>query len=72
MDEREINGTTVIKDRKSISLDGVESIDGFDETYISLSTNLGKMIIEGKTLKVENLSKESGNIYITGHIHCPK
>ncbi len=69
MEDKSLVGTVVIKDRKSITLDGVESIDAFDESYISLSTNLGKMIIEGSSLKVENLSKESGEIYITGHIN---
>ncbi len=68
MDEKMLVGTATIKDRKSVRLDGVESIDGFDESYISLSTSLGKMVIEGKSLKVENLSSDSGEIVINGHI----
>ena len=68
MSDKDIFGTVMIKDRKSIEISGVESIDGFDEQCVTLSTHLGKMYIEGKGLRVENLSKDSGTIYITGAV----
>ena len=67
--DKTLAGTVNIFDRKSITVDGVESILGFDDTYVSLSTKLGKMIIEGENLKVENLSKEDENIFVTGKIN---
>ena len=70
MDDTRIpKGTLTVKDRKSISLDCVSSIEGFDDTYISLATDLGRTVIEGKGLKVESMSKDTGSIYITGHIN---
>ena len=68
MEEKEFCGTVNITNRKSIEIDGVESINGFDAGYVALSTKLGKTIIEGQNLKVENMSKENGSIYITGKI----
>ena len=69
MEEKVFRGTVNIIDRKSIEIDGVESIDGFDEGYVALSTNLGRTIIEGQNLKIENLSKERETIYVTGKIN---
>ena len=69
-DTKVLKGNLTVKDRKSVSLDCVSNIEGFDDTYISLSTALGRTVIEGKGLKVESLSKESGSIYITGHINA--
>ena len=68
-DTRMLKGTLTVKDRKSVTLDCVSGIEGFDDTYISLATELGKTVIEGKDLKVESLSKDTGSIYITGHIN---
>lgn len=70
MEETRIpKGSLSVKDRRSVTLDCVSSIEGFDDTYISLSTDLGRTVIEGKNLKVESLSKDTGSIYITGHIN---
>lgn len=69
MDNKVLKGTLTLKDRKSVTLDGVNNIVGFDDTYISLSTDLGRAVIEGHDLKVESLSKESGCIQISGHIN---
>ena len=70
MEERKVlKGTVKIIDRKNVMLDGVNNIEGFDEGYISLSTDLGKLLIEGRDLKVESLSKDSGEILISGHIN---
>ena len=68
MEEKVLRGTVTIINRKSIEIDGVESIDGFDEGYVALSTNLGKTIVEGENLKVVNLSKENETICVTGKI----
>jgi sporulation protein YabP len=68
MDNKDMLGTINISNRKSVKVDGVESVNGFDENYVSLSTRLGKLVIEGHNLKIENLSKENENICVTGTI----
>ena len=52
----------------SFAMDGVKDIRGFDDGYVSLSTDSGKINIEGSDLKIESLSKESGTIFISGNI----
>ncbi len=58
----------LIKERKSITLDGVENVEGFDENYVALSTVAGRISVEGNALKIQSLSAENGEIHITGNI----
>lgn len=62
------HSSLVIKERSSVTVDGVENVLGFDESYVALSSVAGKIIIEGQGLKIENLSKENGEILISGRI----
>jgi len=58
----------VLESRKKLTVDGVSNIDSFDDDYLEISTNLGKMIIEGKDLKIEELRQENTKIVLTGDI----
>ena len=58
-----------IIDKKSLSLNGVISVLGFDECFVSLETNLGKIVVEGANMRIESLSKESSEIYVVGDIY---
>lgn len=62
-------GTLTVKERKSVTLDGVRNVEGFDESYVSLATESGKVVIEGHDLKIESLTKEDGAIFVTGKIN---
>ena len=69
MEEKtDLTGTLVIKDRKSVTLNNVKNVIGFVEGYVSLITELGKLIIEGRELKIESLNKDGGIIMISGNI----
>ena len=69
MSEKLLKHTSiVIKERASASVDGVESVIGFDESCVALESVVGKIIVEGQGLKIENLSKESGEVFISGRI----
>ena len=57
-----------VKERNSITLNGVCNVVGFDESYVTLATSDGKIIIEGEGLKIESLSKQGGEINISGKI----
>ena len=57
-----------VRERNNLSLDGVCNIVGFDETLVSLATSEGKIIIEGENLKIESLTRELGEIDISGKI----
>lgn len=62
------NFQTTINGRESIKLNGVLSVDGFGEDYILLNTSLGELTIEGSGLKIENLTKDTGEISVLGKI----
>ena len=63
------HGILTVRDRQSVTLDGVKNVEGFDEGYVSLATNSGKVIIEGKGLKIESLTRDDGVIFISGRIN---
>ena len=60
--------TVIITERKRAEISGVSGILSFDESYISLDTSLGRLVIEGEGLRVEDLSRESGRINLVGDI----
>lgn len=62
------SGTLIIKDRKTLTLNGVKNVLGFDDGYVSIESELGKLTVEGKDLKIESLTKEDGIIVVTGKI----
>ena len=58
-----------IKERNILTLNGVSNIESFDEGYITLEIGEGRISIEGNGLKIESLSREGGEIQITGRIN---
>ncbi len=58
----------MIEDRKNVSVSGVKSIIGFGDDYVSLETDLGRLLIEGEGMKIESLEKAEGTVCITGLI----
>ncbi len=58
----------VVTNRGALSLNTVERILGFDTDYVSLECVVGKITVEGEGLAIENLSKDSGDLLITGKI----
>lgn len=69
MAKEEIKHTGLtVKERNRLSLNGVSNIESFDEGYITLETSDGRICIEGQGLKIESLSREGGEIQITGKI----
>ena len=68
MDDRTAHGILEIKDRKQVRVLGVGAVLGFGDDYVALETALGRLVIEGEKMKIENLSKEDGAIEIVGKI----
>ncbi len=67
-DLKKPEGILIIEDRKNVSISGVKSIIGFGDDYVSLETDLGRLLIEGEGMKIESLEKGEGNVNITGLI----
>lgn len=66
--EEVIKQSLIVKDRKTLELDGVKSIVEFTDTYLVIDTVGGRLCVEGKALKVEGLSKDSGELSVVGEI----
>ena len=57
-----------VKERNRLVLNGVSNIESFDEGYITLEINEGRISVEGSGMKIESLSRDDGEIHITGKI----
>lgn len=65
-----LNGQDVnIQNREKIRITGVNDILGFDETFIDIETELGKMLIRGEGLKIARLSLEQHELIVNGYIY---
>lgn len=54
--------------RKQISISGVIDVVGFDEASIILTTEGGKLTVEGGDLQITTLDVESGKLVAAGKI----
>lgn len=57
-----------IYDRATLSMGAVSEVLAFDERFVSVMTPLGKVEIEGRGLKIVNMSAESGDLTVLGEI----
>ena len=58
-----------VKERNRLTINGVSNIESFDDTYITLEIGEGRIFVEGEGLKIESLSRDDGEIEITGRIN---
>ena len=68
MNEKEMGmpHTLFMENRKNITLTGVKEIISFDDECVSLITVMGKAVIRGKDIRIENFGTESGDMEIEG------
>lgn len=70
MAKEEMKHTSLsVKERNRLTLNGVSNIESFDDGYITLEIGEGRISVEGVGLKIESLSREGGEIQITGKIN---
>ena len=60
--------SVVIQDREKISITGARDIENFDERETVLDTELGRLTIRGRDLRMERLSTDDGGLVIHGQI----
>jgi sporulation protein YabP len=58
----------VLENRNILSLTGVTDVDNFDERSITLYTQLGELVIQGKDLRINSMSVETGDLSVEGDI----
>lgn len=57
-----------LNERKNLTLSGVTEVVSFDDATVVLHTALGTLEVQGRELKLKNLSVEGGQVSVDGHI----
>lgn len=65
---RDIPQNIIIENRLRVSVSGVQDVENFDESSITLYTTRGLLTIHGTGLHVERLSLDSGELKIEGEL----
>ena len=58
-----------IQNREKVRITGVNDVIGFDESFVDIDTELGKMIIRGEGLKIASLSLEQHELIVNGYVY---
>ena len=62
------DSSIMLKNRKFLKMDGVSEVLSFDDDFVAVMTALGKVEIEGKGLKIIQMSAESGDFTLEGRV----
>ena len=60
--------TLTITNREVLLVNGVTKVLGFDSDYVLMECESEKITVEGESLAIENLTKESGELRIIGKV----
>ncbi len=58
----------VLEDRKKLSVTGVSDVDSFDESTVSVYTELGELTVRGTGLHINKLNTDTGELTLEGQI----
>lgn len=58
----------IVRERAHVEIRGMTDVISFDENSIVLATTGGRMMIEGRELRVGELDVKEGNVVVDGHI----
>ncbi|MBE3599534.1 MAG: sporulation protein YabP [Limnochordaceae bacterium] len=59
----------LLKGRQQLELQGVLSVDSFDEQVMTLQTDAGTLIIRGEGMQIHALDVDQGTMAVTGLVH---
>ena len=59
-------GNVIIENRERTNITGVIDVIGFDDETISLNTNLGGLVLQGRNFKINNLNVDIGELVVDG------
>ncbi len=57
-----------LENRNVLSMTGVTDVDNFDERSITLYTQLGELVIQGRDLHINSMNVETGDLSVEGDI----
>ena len=59
----------ILENRKTLSLEGIENIVSFDDSFVLLDTSDATVTVDGEGLKILKMDTGSGEVIITGRIN---
>lgn len=60
----------LLENRRNLSISGVRDVESFDESQVTLFTELGMLTIAGDDLRINKLSIDIGEVEIEGEIYA--
>lgn len=63
----QVNHRVSVQERKQLTMEGVQHVDSFNESEITLQTNMGMVILKGDGLHITQLNLENGSIEAEGY-----
>ena len=64
----ELHHNVIMEGRRRISVSGVDDVESFDENEIVMGTSQGLLVLQGKELRIEKLSLDTGDVMVEGVI----
>ncbi len=59
-----------IEGREALRISGVEDVESFDESEIVLYTSRGKLIVQGRDLRISLLQVHTGELEVQGTVNA--
>ena len=69
IEERTADHKVAMEGRETLSVTGVQNIEGFSETVVTLDTCMGRMVIKGENLHINKLDVGDGNFSLDGKVN---
>lgn len=60
----------ILENRKRLVLSGVKEVVSFDETALSLETDLGRLEVRGNGMHIDSFDTKSGDMTVSGDIYA--
>ena len=68
MAEERLPHSLQLKERRQLTMSGVNEVVSFDESTVVLQTALGTLIVQGRDLQLKTLSTEGGQVAVEGEV----
>ena len=62
--------SAILENREKLMLSGVTEIMSFDDRTVLLCTQLGELAVMGRSLQMQNMSTETGDVTIEGEVQA--
>lgn len=58
----------LLESRNNLTISGVEEVESFDDSSITMHTNQGTLVVQGEGLHIEKLSLDGGDLKVEGQV----